>query len=128
VIRDRKRPGSTGRGISSPQKELAGGLGGPKLRRYQGPRPNRHERPGGATLERRDTAVRRQRDASMELVLISTPPDTTPGTDYYFAQESGQGVSIYIVDEGVDTVHPVSPNTGPPLQTLTINGGRNSIG
>jgi hypothetical protein len=52
----------------------------------------------------------RQKDASIDLVMISQPPgvELIGLTDYVFDEAAGESVTVYIVDSGLNPNHEVS--------------------
>lgn len=69
------------------------------------------EAPGSkpAVLHDRDIHAWHQTNAPPDLVMISTPPPgkSMRSQDYVYDSTAGKGVTVYVIDTGMDTTNPV---------------------
>lgn len=63
-----------------------------------------NSKPMQEQVEKRDILVR-QSQAIAELALISSPPKTQAIEDYLYYSAAGEGITIYIIDSGLNPSH-----------------------
>jgi subtilisin family serine protease len=74
------------------------------------------------TPQKRDGMLERQQSAPLELRMVSQEPDTELADDFLFDSVAGEGITVYVVDTGINQAHPVGPQIlflSGPISVLT---------